>query len=275
MSMLIRYRFASFVSVLVALLSMAATLGAQWPGVPPAGLPRTADGRINLSAPPPRAADGKPDLSGVWEPERDPKGRAGGVEGVVAPRYMIDITIDLEPGKVPFQPWAAALYKERNDRARVDNPNIRCLPAGVPRLVAYQWPYKILQTPGLIVVLYESGTMFRQIFTDGRMHPKDPEPTWMGYSVGRWEGDDLVVDTRGFNDKSWLDGAGHPHSAQMRVTERFSRRSVGEMDIAVTIDDPVAYTRSLTYIQRQRLQPDTELIEYVCENAKEIGNGAK
>jgi hypothetical protein len=117
--------------------------------------------------------------------------------------------------------------------------------------------------------------MFRQIFMDGRQHPEDPQPTWMGYSVGTWEGDDLVVDTRGFNDQSWLDGAGHPHSDQMRVIERFSRRSVGAMDIAVTIDDPRAYTRPLTYVQRQRLQPETELIEYVCENAKNISGGAK
>ena len=266
---------AGVVTAILAVASMAATLDAQWPAMQPAGLPRTADGHIDLAAPPPRTADGKPDLSGVWEPERDPKGRPGGVEGVVAPRYMIDITIDLEPDKVPFTPWAAALYQQRNARARIDNPNIRCLPPGVPRLVAYQWPYKIVQNPGLIVVLYEAGTMFRQIFMDGRQHPKDPEPTWMGYSVGRWEGNELVVDTRGFNDQSWLDGAGHPHSGQMRVTERFTRRSVGQMDIAVTIDDPVAYTRPLTYVQPQRLQPETELIEYVCENAKPIGGGAK
>ena len=141
----------------------------------------------------------------------------------------------------------------------------------VPRLVAYLRPYKIVQTPGLIVVLYESGTMFRQIFMDGRMHPADPQPTWMGYSVGRWEGDDLVVDTRGFNDQSWLDGAGHPHSAQMRVIERFSRRTVGHMDITVVIEDPGAYTRPLTYTQRVAFRPDLELIEFVCENAKEIG----
>jgi hypothetical protein len=264
-------RITRLIVAVLAVISVGTTLLAQWPGVAPSGLPRTADGRIDLKAPLPRTVDKKPDLSGVWEPEPDPKGRAGGVEGVVAPRYMIDITIDLEPDKVPFQPWAAALYKERNDRARIDNPNIRCLPPGVPRLVAYQWPYKIVQTPGLIVVLYESGTMFRQIFMDGRMHPKEPEPTWMGYSVGRWEGDDLVVDTLGFNDQSWLDGAGHPHSDRMRVTERYRRRAVGQMDVSVTIDDPGAYTRPLTYVQRLALRPDTELIEYVCENAKEIG----
>jgi hypothetical protein len=258
---------ASVVAVTVA----AGVSHAQWPGAPPDGLPRLADGRIDLAAPPPRTADGRPDLAGVWEAEPDPRGRAGGIENVVAPRYMIDVTVDLAPDSVPFQPWAAALYKERNDRARIDNPQIRCLPTGVPRLVAYSMPYKVVQTPKLIVLLYESGTMFRQIFVDGRAHPADPQPTWMGYSVGRWEGDDLVIETRGFNDQSWLDGAGHPHSAQMRVTERLRRRTVGQMDVSVVIDDPGAYTRPLTYTSRHRLRPDTELIEYVCENAKEIG----
>jgi hypothetical protein len=259
--------------VVIVLLTAASVtpLYAQWPGVPPPGLPRTTDGRINLAAPPPRGADGKPELSGVWEPQPDPQGRAGGVEGIVAPRYMVDVTADLDPDRVPFLPSAAALYKERNDRGLLDNPHIRCLPTGVPRLVAYRLPYKIVQTPGLIVILYESGTMFRQIFVDGRTYAQDPQPTWMGYSVGRWEGDELVVETRGFNDQSWLDGAGHPHSAQMRVVERYSRRTVGEMDIAVTIDDPGAYARPLAYTQRVMFRPDTELIEFVCENAKKIG----
>lgn len=267
------HQLVRVLATVLAVVSLASALNAQWPGVPPPGISRTADGRIDLAAPPPRTIDGKPDLSGVWEAEPDPNGRAGGVEGIVAPRYMVDITVDLAPNAVPFQPWAASLYKQRNDRARIDNPHIRCLPTGVPRLVAYVLPYKIVQTPSLIVVLYESGTMFRQIFMDARMHPKDPQPTWMGYSVGRWDGDDLVVETRGFNDQSWLDGAGHPHSDQMRVIERFSRRSVGQMDISVVVDDPGAYTRPLTYVQRQRLRPDTELIEHVCENAKEIGRG--
>jgi hypothetical protein len=270
-----RKEMMRWLAAIALMLTGAGVSHAQWPGVPPRGLPRTSDGRIDVTAPPPRTPEGKPDLSGVWEPAPDPAGRAGGVEGVVAPRYMIDITIDQKPDAVPFQPWAAALYKERNDRARIDNPNVLCLPPGVPRLVAYLLPYKIVQTPDLIVILYEAGTIFRQIFMDGRMHPADPQPTWMGYSVGRWEGDDLVVDTRGFNDQSWLDGAGHPHSADMRVTERFTRRTVGQMDIAVTIDDPKAYARPLTYTQRVVMRPDTELIEFVCENPKPISSDRK
>jgi len=141
----------------------------------------------------------------------------------------------------------------------------------VPRLNAYTHPYKIVQTPELIVVLYEAATMFRQIFLDGRQLPKDPQPSWMGYSVGRWDGDTFVIETVGFNDKTWLDGSGHPHSEDMRLTERITRRDFGHLDVAIVIDDPKTYTKALSYVQPQVLLPDTDLIEYVCaENAKEI-----
>src|SRR4029434_9594379 len=243
----------------------------QWVNQPTRGIPRTADGKPNLTASAPRTGDGKPDLSGVWQPVADATDKAGGVEGIVAPRYLIDITRDLKPDDVPFQPWAAALYKQRNDTFRRDNPLIRCLPPGVPRLNAYTHPYKIVQTPELIVFLYEAATMFRQIFLDGRELPKDPQPSWMGYSVGRWDGDTLVIETVGFNDKTWLDGSGHPHSEDMRLTERITRRDFGHLDVAIVIDDPKTYTRPLSYVQPQVLLPDTDLIEFVCaENAKEI-----
>ena len=237
---------------------------AQWPNYPSQGIPRTTAGRPDLSATAPRTADGKPDLSGIWVSEKDPAGIAGGVEGIVAPKYMIDITRDLDRADVPLQPWAAALHKERIARQYADNPMLQCLPAGVPRLDAYTHPYKILQTRGLIAILYESMTMFRQIFMDGRELPKDPQPTWLGYSIGTWEGDTLVVHTTGFNDKSWLDGTGHPHSDAMHLVERFRRLDIGHMDIEITIDDPKAYTKPLTYTQRQELLADSELIEYIC-----------
>jgi hypothetical protein len=256
---------------IAALLLAADPAAAQWPERPTPNLPRTAAGRPDLTGPAPRAADGHPDLSGIWHATPDPAGTAGGVEGIIAPRYMIDVTRDLEPGNVPFMPWAAALYKQRNDNQRLDNPSIRCLPVGIPRLTAYTMPYKIVQTPLLVVVLYEAGTMFRQIFLDGRPLPATAQPAWMGYSVGRWEGDTLVVESAGFNDQTWLDGAGHPHSDAMRLTERFTRRTAGHMDVEVTIDDPKAYSKPLRYVQPQALVPDTELIEYVCENAKPIG----
>jgi hypothetical protein len=253
------------------LLVVSGTASGQWLGYPAKGIPRNADGTPNLSAPAPRTPDGRPDLSGIWQPTADPGDPAGGIEGIVGPKYLINIMRDLK-GAEPFQPWAEKIYKERQANKLRDNPMIKCLPAGVPRLNAYTHPYKIVQTPGLIVVLYESQTTFRQIFTDGRSHPTDPEPSWLGYSIGRWEGDVLVVETIGFNDKTWLDGFGHPHSEAMKLTERFRRRDFGHMDIDITIDDPKAYTKPIRYVQPQILEPETELIEYVCnENAKPVG----
>ena len=255
-----------------ALALSSVALQAQWLGYPAKNIPRNPDGTPNLTAPAPRTADGKIDLSGVWEPSDHMDDPAGGIEGVRSPKYMVNVMRDFK-GAVPFQPWAAELFKQRQANKLRDNPMIRCLPAGLPRLDAYSHPYKIVQTPDLIVVLYESQTLFRQIFLDGRAHPSDPEPTWLGYSVGKWDGDTLVVETIGFNDQTWLDGFGHPHSDAMKLTERFRRRNIGHMDIEVTIDDPKAYTQRITYVQPQELVADGDLIEYICnENAKPVGN---
>jgi hypothetical protein len=244
---------------------------AQWLDFPARGIPRGVNGSPNLTAPAPRNARRQVDLSGVWQATPDPNDPPEGTAGMPLPRYMLDIMRDLK-GTVSLQPWAAKLYEQRQANKLRDNPMIKCLPAGVPRLAAYTHPYKIVQTPELIVILYESQTTFRQIFMDGRAHPEDPDPSWYGYSIGRWEGDTLVVDTTGFNDKTWLDGLGHPHSEQMRVTERYRRLNFGSMEISVTIDDPKTYTASLTYVQPQRLLADTDLIEYICnENAKPVG----
>jgi len=234
-------------------------------------LAQTARAKSDAAARLPRTAAGRPDLTGTWKPALDPTSVAGGIEGLHTPRYMIDIMVDLKPNEVPFTPWGAAIYKQRNDNLRRDNPLIRCLPAGVPRLNAYSHPYKIVQTADMVVVLYESLTMFRQIFLDGRALPKELQPSWFGYSAGRWEGDVLVVESSGFNDRTWLDGAGHPHSDQMRLTERFRRIDSGHMDIEIVINDPKAYTKPLKYTQPQMLLPNTDLLEYVCENAKSVG----
>lgn len=260
-------------AVIVAMLLVAVSVHAQWIGYPAKNVPRTADGSPNLTAPAPRHADGKVDLSGVWQAADLQEGVPGGIEGTYSPKYMINVMRDFKNG-APFQPWAADLFKQRQANKLRDNPSIQCLPLGVPRLVAYSHPYKIIQTPDLVVILYESQTLFRQIFLDGREHPKDAEPTWLGYSTGKWDGDTLVVETSGFNDKTWLDGLGHPHSDAMKVTERFTRRSIGSMDIEVIVDDPKAYTQQIRYIQPQELLPDSDLIEYVCnENAKPVGPG--
>jgi hypothetical protein len=261
---------AALAALLVGLASAPAA--GQWIDQPSKGIPRTADGKPDLSAPLPRTAGGKPDLSGIWLAAPDPQAEIGGIEGIRAPRHMIDLTTGMKPEDVQLLPWAETIYRQRNANLRRDNPMIRCLPGGVPRMNAYTHPYKIVQTPELIVFLYESMTMFRQVFVDGRQHPRDPEPSWLGYSIGRWDGDVLVVETIGFNDKTWLDGAGHPHSEEMRLTERFKRRDFGHMEVEVVIDDPKAYGKPLRYTQPQNLLADTELIEYVCsENAKEVG----
>lgn len=258
-------------AVVWSVAACVSTVAAQWPNRLAPDVPRGADGTPNLTAPAPRAADGRPDLSGVWEPMADPGGKPGGVEGIVAPRYLQDVTRDVPERATLMLPWADALYKARAANQFLDNPQIRCLPPGIPRVYALTQPYKIVQGRELVLVLHESGTLFRQIFLDGRRHPDDPQPTWMGYSIGRWEGDSLVVETVGFNDQSWLDGTGHPHSARMRLTERFMRRSVGRMDLEITIEDPGTYTRPIRYVQPQALLPEGELIEYVCgENVKPV-----
>jgi len=232
---------------------LAAPLGAQWLDFKTPGIPRTADGTPDLSAPAPKMPDGKPDLSGVWE-HLNSRTTAYYLDGV----------------DIPWQPWAEALFKERTDDNQKDNPESRCLPRGVPKADAFDI-HKIIQTPVLIAILYEYGTTYRQIFTDGRKLPVDPNPTWMGYSVGHWEGDTLVVESNGFNGHAWLSGRGNPTTDAMLLRERFRRRDFGHMDIQITIDDPKAYTKPWTAELHPELIPDTELLEFVCnENERDL-----
>ena len=223
---------------------------AQWVNVPPAAVPRTADGKPNLSAPAPRLPDGRPDLSGIWQPSG---------------RYVSDIAVDLKPGEVPFQPWAKALFEERKDGSHSrEDPPASCLPQSVPRINAAPAPWKVVQTPGVVIVVYEAFNLWRQIFLDGRQVAADATPSWMGYSAGKWEGDTLVVDTKGFNGRAWLDQLGKPSTEALRVIERFRRKDFGHMDIQITIDDPKAYTRPWTVTQEVTLLTDTELMEFIC-----------
>ncbi len=235
----------------VAGLSLVATAAAaQWLDYPTPGTPRLPDGRPDLSAPAPRTRDGKPDLTGVW--------RGAG------PLYRFNIAQDLEPDAV--RPWAEALFLERVRNSRKDSPLARCLPVSVPFHDFFDLT-RIVQTPSLIVMLYESPNgPHRTIFTDGRDLPKDPNPAWLGYSVGRWDGDTLVVTSAGFNDKGWLDSAGHPQTEALRITERLRRRDFGHMDFEITIDDPTVFTRPFTIKTERLLAPDTDLLEDVCEN---------
>jgi hypothetical protein len=233
---------------------MSVSLSAQWQNHPTPGMPRTPAGKLDLAAPTPRSADGKPDLSGVWEVRQS--------------SYLTYVTSDLKPEEI--RPWAAALYKQRADDFRKDSDGIACKPPGPKAGISgLGFPMKIVQTPSLAVVLYEYDTIYRQIFIDGRTLPEDPNPTWMGYSIGHWEGDTLVVTTAGFNDKTTLDLGGHPHTDALRVTERFHRRDVGHIDLQVTLDDPKAYTRSWTLPIELNLRADQELIEYFCENERD------
>jgi len=235
----------------VCCLAMSSGVSAQWLGHPTAGIPRLPNGKANLAAPAPRKPNGQPDLSGIWQ-----------VPGI---RFLLNIAVDLKDVNVPFQPWAAAIYKERVENFGKDDPNNRCLPSITPEKIAVTSPWKIVEMPGLTIVLYESRTIFRQIFTDGRSFPSDMNPAWQGYSVGRWEGDTFVVETKGFNDKGWLDTNGHPVTDALHVIERYTRKDFGHMDVAITIDDPKAYTRPWTVVEPAVYQPDTELIEYICE----------
>jgi hypothetical protein len=236
-----------------AVICATGTLDAQWPSYPWKNVPRLADGKIDMAAPARRTADGHPDLSGFWMP-------------VDAVKHLLNLAADLPAGAVPLQPWADALYKDRIEQNGKDHPGARCWPSGIPEKNNIPDGMKVVQTPDVMIFLYESRTIYRQIFTDGRpLPPPDVQPTWMGYSIGRWEGETFVVTTVGQNGKTWLDMRGLPATEAIRVTERFTRPSIGRIDINVTIDDPKAYSRPWDVKLAWRLVPDTDLIESICE----------
>ena len=238
----------------LALLISAPAFG-QWAKVPVPNVPRTADGQPNLTAPAPRLPDGKPDLSGVWE---------GWRQGV----NFFDLAKDVNPSDVQMTPWAAAIQAQRERRDHVDDPLGFCMPPGVPRIDMVE-QFKIIQTPPMTALLYEAqvGMIFRQVFTDGRPLPVDPQPAWMGYSVGRWESDTFVVDTIGLRDRGWLDTRkARPHSDALHVTERFRRLNFGQLELTITIDDPKAYIKPWTMKTVLPLMPDTDLLESFCDN---------
>ena len=242
-------------------LLMAGAVDAQWLHHPTPGTPRLADGKPNLSAPAPRMADGRPDLSGIWKSECD-----FGSTCFLQSRFF-DLAKDLKPPDVEMTPWAAAIQAQRESREHVDDPLGYCLPAGVPRIGFFS-TFKILPAGLEIVFLYESvpGPLFREVFTDGRPLPKVTDRTWMGYSVGSWDGDTLVVETEGFRDGGWLDTRkARPHSDALHVTERMRRTDFGHMDWTITINDLKAYRRPWTVKSTLSLLPDTELLETFCD----------
>jgi hypothetical protein len=266
------------VGVMVCLISPP--LVAQWLNYPTSGIPRLADGKPNLTAPAPRTPDGKPDLGGIWGLPC-PVGNAvqGGFAGqptvhcateIAIPPEFANIGQSLKDG-LPYQPWAAELVRKTRAANRPDDPMSRCLPPGIVRLEVFPLFRKMIQVPGLLVILNEQNASYRQIFTDGRPLPADPNPSWNGYSSGKWEGDTLVVQTTGFRDALWLDTGGSPLTDAARVTERFRRVNYGTLEIELTIDDPKAYTKPWTIRVTQIIAPDTELLDYIClENEKDV-----
>ena len=251
-------------ATIAASLLLAGTTRAQWLNYSTPGIPRLPDGQPNLSAPPPRAADGRPDLSGIWAVECNIYGR----DACFTRSLFFDLAKDLKPEDVEMTPWAAAIQAQRESRDHVDDPYGYCLPPGVPRIDYSGGAFKVLHTPGVTAFLYETlvGMIFRQVFTDGRLLPASSEPTWLGYSVGRWDGDTFVVDTNGLKDGGWLDTRkGRPHSDALRVTERFRRTDFGHMELTITINDPKAYVKPWTAKTMLNLLPDTELLEAFCD----------
>jgi hypothetical protein len=254
--------------VATACLIGSATAQTQWLDYPTAGIARLPNGQPNLTAPTPRAADGKPDLSGIWEVVGD---RVMETDGRVRSKYVYNIAVDL-PGGAPFLPWAKALYDERQKSLGVGAPSERCLPHGIPdAMLTRTLPFKIMQMRGVTVILYEEFNNWRQIFTDGRPLPNDPQPAWLGYSVGSWNGETFVIETAGFNDRSWLDAGGTPHTEALRTTERLRRIDAGHMEIAFTFDDPKTFTKPWSATVKFNLLPDTELLEHHCDNEKWVG----
>ena len=257
--------------LVVIVVAARLSLSAQWLPYATPGVPKTAAGQADLDAPAPRTADGKPDLSGIWR-----GGGGGGQRGAPSDSALPlaafrNVGAGFKEG-LPLQPWAAELLKKRMADNSKDNPEAHCLPMGIMQFHTQGAPRKRIQNPGLIVILYEASSGIRQIFTDGRPIPNnDPQPWWYGYSIGKWEGDTLVVETAGLRDGGWLDINGSPLTDAAKITERFRRVNYGRMEIDVTIDDPKAYTKPWTVRVVQEIMLDTELIEFICLENNHFG----
>jgi len=282
---MLRARVTVVFVILSALLASTPS-AAQWIKVPTVGVPRKADGKVDMSAPSPRLADGRPDFSGIWataEPfdrrglglsspkdlagPKDPQNPAAqspaDPKAIVGSRQMANMGIDL-PGGLPYQPWLAAIVKQRTDNLAIDDPHIRCLPDNFLRAYGLPFLLKFVHKPGLLVVLNEVNAGYRQVFTDARPLPEDPNPSWQGYSSGKWSGDTLVIDTIGLRDDTWIDWSGSVLTQAAKVREQIRRPDYGHLEIQVTVDDPKAYTKPWTVTLTQRIAVDTELIDEVC-----------
>jgi hypothetical protein len=259
-----------------AVAAIPISLSGQWPDFKASGAPRGSDGKVVPDAPAPKAVDGKPDLSGIWAF----RGGGGGRGAPQPPKVDLD-QIPLANFKnigqgfkdgLPLLPAAAKMLNERKGENSKDNPDAHCLPLGLMQLHTHPQPRKIIQTPNLVVILYEAQGGIRQIFIDGRkLPPADAQPWWYGYSIGHWDGDALVVETTGFRDDVWLDIDGSPLTNKGKMTERFRRPNFGTLEIETTFEDPTVYSRPFTVKVMQRLLPDTELIEFICNENDRSG----
>jgi hypothetical protein len=284
-------RLARAVCITAVFAASSTSLPAQWAAYPTPRVPKTAAGQPDLNAPAPRTPDGKPDLSGIWQ---NPRGAAAvlldasgtgapAAAGTAAPARNTGMNLFRDigtgvKGGLPIQPWAAELVKRRQADNSKDNPDAHCLPMGIMQFHNHPQPRKIVQTSDLILIMYEANFGLRQIFMDGRPLPgADAEPWWYGYSVGRWEGDTLVVETRGFIDEGWLDIIGNPLTDAAKVTERFRRPNYGNLEIEITVDDPKAYTTPWTVTVKQGIVLNNEMIEFICidKDAGHYVGGAK
>jgi hypothetical protein len=260
-------------SLAAVLLVSCRSLSAQWLHYPTPGIPRNPDGSPNLAVPAPKTADGKPDFSGLWNTERNRPCPPDGCPDQEVSQEFLNFGWGLKGG-LPYQPWAAELVKARMVQNGKDDPGTKCLPIGFVRVLSTDAMYrKIVQIPGLLVILHERDTAYRQIFTDGRPLPVDPNPSWNGYSIGKWDGDVLAIETIGFRDGEWLDRNGSPLTDRAKVTERIRRVNFGHMQVEVTVDDPKAYTKPWTVKLNLVLVPDSDLVDYTClENEKDAGH---
>ena len=268
-------RSAVFAIVVGAALSSSATIFAQWLKYPTVGVPRTADGKVNLAAPTPRTPSGKPDFSGLWLTDapcrsKDPEAPLTCGPELPMGAQGINMGFGLQGG-LPYQPWLATLVKKRTAEQAKTDPHVACLPDTFVR--AYSLPHllKFVQTPELLVMLNEMNAGYRQVFMDGRPLPVDPTPSWQGYSSAKWEGDTLVVNSNGFRDDLWIDWNGSVISTAAKVQERIRRPDYGHLEVGVTVDDPTAYTKPWTVTLRERIALNTELVDEIClENEKSL-----
>ena len=239
---------------------------AQWIGHPTAGVPRKADGAVDMTAPAPRLPNGKPDFSGIWISENTPEGEETPTDGFTLPsgRQMANMGAALPGGKLPYQPWQLPIVAERTANLAIDDPHIRCLPDFFLRAYGLPHMLKFVHTPDLLVVLNEMNAGYRQVFTDARPLPEDPSPSWQGYSSAEWVDDTLVVDTVGVRDDTWIDWNGSVVTEDAKIREDMRRPDFGHLEIRVTVDDPRAYTEPWTVTLTQRSVVDAELIDEIC-----------